>query len=156
MGGTSLSALFAQREIFLRPSFWRMIFDIIRFNQFALDLLSAEEKGSTGVQKEQSIGNYLEKEGYSANFRDDHIIPMTAYVWTGPGKCALEFPAMTLVRFVWNHHLLNIFAARPPRFTIEGGTQKYIDAVKIYLSTPVVSIRNQKDGKVIVNLGGKT
>ena len=51
-----------------------MIFDIVRFNQFALDILPAEEEGSTGVQKEQSIGDYLEKEGYSANFRDDYII----------------------------------------------------------------------------------
>ena len=80
----------------------------------------------------------------------------------GLGKCALEFPAMTLVRFMWNHHLLITFAACPPWLTIEGGAQKYIDAVlrdahraEIYLSTPVVSIQNQKDGKVIVNLGGK-
>ena len=49
--GTFLNALFALRENLFRPSFWRMIFDIVRFNQFALDLLSAEEKGSTGVQK---------------------------------------------------------------------------------------------------------
>ena len=47
--GTSLSALFAQRENLFRPNFRRMIFDIVRFNQFGLDLLSAEEKGSTGV-----------------------------------------------------------------------------------------------------------
>jgi len=77
---TSLCVLFALRENLFRPTFWRMIFDIVRFNQFALDLLSAEEKGSAGVQKEQSIGDYLEKEGYSANFRDDYIIPMTACV----------------------------------------------------------------------------
>lgn len=78
--GTSLSALFALCGNLFRPSFWSMIFGIVRFNQFALDLLSAEEKGSTGVQKEQSIGDYLEKEGYSANFRDDYIISMIACV----------------------------------------------------------------------------
>ena len=49
MSGDILSALFAQRENLFRPNFPRMIFDIVRFNQFALDLLSAEEKGSTGV-----------------------------------------------------------------------------------------------------------
>ncbi|OCL10526.1 FAD/NAD(P)-binding domain-containing protein [Glonium stellatum] len=160
--GTSLSALFAQCENLFRPSFWRMIFDIIRFNQFALDLLSAEEQGVSKTWREQSIGEYIEQEGYSANFRDDYIIPMTACVWsTGPDKCALEFPAMTLVRFMWNHHLLNTTAARPPWLTIEGGAQKYIDAVlrdarkaSIYLSTPVVSLKNREDGKVILGLGG--
>lgn len=129
MGRSIPQCLICERENLLRPSFWRMIFDIVRFNQFAWDLLSVEEKSSTGVQKEQSIRDYPEKEGYSANFRDDYIIPMTTCVWsTGPGKCALEFPAMTLVRFMWNHHLLNTFAARLPWLAIEGGAQKYIDA----------------------------
>ena len=140
--GTSISALFTQRENLFRPNFPRMIFNIVRFNQFALDLLSAEEKGSTGVWKEQSIGDYLKREGYFANFRDDYTILITACVWSmGPGKCALEFLAITLVRFIWNHYLLNIFAACPPWLTIEGGTQNYINAVlrdahgaKIYLS----------------------
>jgi predicted NAD/FAD-binding protein len=45
-----------------------MIFDIIRFNQFALDLLST----SSSVSADNiSVGEYLEKEGYSDAFRDD-------------------------------------------------------------------------------------
>ena len=38
--GTSGSSLLPQPSHALKPSFWRMIFDFIRFNQFALDLLS--------------------------------------------------------------------------------------------------------------------
>jgi len=124
--GTSLSALFAQPINALRPSFWRMIFDIIRFNLFSLDLLSSPSNPSNDL----SIGEYLEREGYSDAFRDDYLIPMTACVWsTGPDKCALEFPAVTLVRFMWNHHLLSTVAERPPWLTIEGGSKKYVDAV---------------------------
>ena len=92
-----------------------MIFDIIRFNQFALDLLANEDQHKSyinGVSVEngngdsedgrlESIGEYLEREGYSDAFRDDYLIPMTACVWsTGPDKCSLEFPAVTLVRFL--------------------------------------------------------
>lgn len=95
-----------------------MIFDIIRFNQFALDLLKEEEKSeeyTNGVngngngtaasvspsQKQETIGEYLDREGYSDTFRDDYLIPMTAAVWsTSPDKCSLEFPAITLVRFM--------------------------------------------------------
>lgn len=124
--GTSLSALFAQPINALRPSFWRMIFDIIRFNLFSLDLLSSPSNPSNDL----SIGEYLEREGYSDAFRDDYLIPMTACVWsTGPDKCALEFPAVTLVRFMWNHHLLSTVVERPPWLTIEGGSKKYVDAV---------------------------
>jgi predicted NAD/FAD-binding protein len=111
--GTSLSAVFAQRQNLLSPRMWRMIFDIIRFNQYALDLLKTEEKSAEYVngnsntngvyhaEEQESIGQYLAREGYSDAFRDDYLIPMTAAVWsTSPDKATLEFPAVTLVRFM--------------------------------------------------------
>jgi len=115
--GTSLSAVFAQRRNLFSPRVWRMIFDIIRFNQYALDLLKAEERSEEYVngnsnddtngytvhyaEEQESIGQYLAREGYSDAFRDDYLIPMTAAVWsTSPDKATLEFPAVTLVRFM--------------------------------------------------------
>lgn len=76
---------------------WRMVFDIIRFNQYALDVLASDGGGV----EDETIGEYLAKEGYSDAFRDDYLIPMTAAVWsTSPEKCSLEFPTATLVRFL--------------------------------------------------------
>jgi len=132
--------IFAQRRNLFRLRHWRMIFDIIRFNQFALDLLADDDEGvvtrlGTSVSgrkhsRDMTIGQYLEKEGYSRAFRDDYLIPMTAAVWsTSPDKTSLEFPAHTLVRFMWNHHLLSTLAVRPPWLTIDGGSQRYIDAI---------------------------
>lgn len=93
--GSSLNTLFCQRGNLFSPSMWRMIFDIIRFNQFAVDVLR------TKVPAEETIGEYLDREGYSNAFRDNYLIPMAAAVWsTSPDKCALEFPAATLVRFL--------------------------------------------------------
>jgi predicted NAD/FAD-binding protein len=161
--GTSGGALFAQPSNALKPSFWRMIFDIIRFNQFALDLLSIPHNSSAATAAtEMSIGEYLEREGYSAAFRDNYLIPMTACVWsTGADKCALEFPALTLVRFMWNHHLLSTIAERPPWLTVDGGAGRYIDAVlkesgncEGHLGTPVLEV-TRKEGKVQLKLGGK-
>lgn len=160
--GTSGSALFAQPENALKPSFWRMIFDIFRFNQFALDLLSIHPgSSSASITPETSIGEYLEREGYSQAFRDDYLIPMTACVWsTGADKCALEFPALTLVRFMWNHHLLSTISERPPWLTIEGGSKRYIDAVMaeckkahIHLNTPIKYL-TRPNGRVELVLGG--
>lgn len=163
--GTSLSAVFAQRPNLLRPRMWRMIFDIVRFNQYALDLLSESEEseedpsGANGTEAEfhhnykprhqESIGDYLDREGYSEGFRDDYLIPMTAAVWsTSPDKCTLEFPAVTLVRFMWNHHLLTTIGARPPWLTIQGGSDQYINAVmadfsseRMHLSSAVKSLK---------------
>lgn len=87
-----------------------MAFDIARFNQFALDLLEVEGHVFTDQDEhvdecdddpEETIGEYLEREGYSAAFRDDYLIPIAAAAWnTGPDTCMLQFPAVTLVRFM--------------------------------------------------------
>jgi len=164
--GTSLESIFCQRKNLLYPKMWRMLFDIVRFNQFALDLLENEEiddgkgKGKAPSKPEESIGAYLEREGYSDAFRDNYLIPMTAAVWsTSPEKCALDFPAITLVRFLWNHHLLSTIASRPSWLTIRDGSKSYIDRTMqgfppnhIFLNTPVKSITNDEYGRVILHL----
>ena len=140
---------------------WRMIFDIIRFNQFALDLLSesdeSEEDPSRATRniakfhkprRQESIGDYVDREGYSDAFKDDYLIPMTAAVWsTSPDKCSLDFPAVTLVRFLWNHHLLTTISVRPKWMTIKEGSQQYIDAVmadfpaeRLHMSTAIKTL----------------
>ena len=58
--GTSLNTLFAQRRNFFRPSFYRMIKDIIRFNREAPTLL---ESG----RGEISLGEYLLKAAIVVN-----------------------------------------------------------------------------------------
>lgn len=148
-----------------------MIFDIVRFNHFALDLLGksgeseTDPSGASGLdpssqtsEKDMSIGEYLDREGYSQAFRDDYLIPMTAAVWsTPPDKASLEFPAITLIRFLWNHHLLNTVTARPKWMTILGGSQPYIDAVmedvpneNVHRKTEVKSLRVLSDGRVAI------
>lgn len=172
--GTSLSAVFAQKLNLLRPRMWQMIFDIIRFNQFALDLLSEEDEsemdpsGANGSApngsaklalkpwRQQSIGEYLDQGNYSEAFRNDYLIPMTASVWsTSPDKASLEFPAITLVRFMWNHHLLTTVAARPTWMTIMGGSKQYVDAVmadfpadRVHLGVGIESVSVQDDQQV--------
>lgn len=159
----SAEGIFAQRQNIFRPSMWRMIFDIIRFNQFALDLLTEDGSDSPNPRSEQTIGDYLRDEGYSQAFKDDYLIPMTAAVWsTSPDKTSLEFPVLTLVRFMWNHHLLSTVAARPTWLTIKGGSQNYIDAIvrtsdpkKFHYrtSTPVTGVtRMNRNGKPAVEI----
>lgn len=159
--GTDLGGLFCQRGNIVSPRMWRMIFDILRFNQFALDLIEDETVPSpTTKTAGESIGQYLEREGYSDAFRDDYLIPMTAAVWsTSPDKCSLDFPAATLVRFLWNHHLLSTVAQRPDWLTIDTGSKSYIDAVMkgfpanhLFLNTPVRSVTSEPDGRVRLHL----
>ncbi|KAK5997289.1 hypothetical protein PT974_02644 [Cladobotryum mycophilum] len=165
----SFNAIFCQRSNIFSPRMWRTMFDIVRFNQFALDLLVDEEEFEprhaghstmNNVGRLETIGEYLEREGYSDGFRDDYLIPLTAAVWsTSPDKCALEFPAVTLVRFFWNHHLLSTAARRPQWLTLKDGARSYIDAVMkgfppnhLFLNTPVRYVTNDNQGRVLVHL----
>ena len=168
--GTNLSSVFAQRANLLRPRFWRMLLDIIRFNLQAPNLLVDEEESEVDPTigaapktipktNHESIGEYLQRGGYSDEFRDNYLIPMTAAVWsTDPDKAALKFPAITLVRFMWNHHLLSTTSARPPWKTIKEGSKLYIDAVlksnpeaEIHVSSPVDSLAVKPDGRILLH-----
>jgi uncharacterized protein len=53
--GTTLNSLFAQRRNLLRPSFHRMLRDILRFNREAKELL--------GSDAEPALGDYLAERG---------------------------------------------------------------------------------------------
>ena len=50
---------------------YRMVFDILRFNLFALDMLHRDH---TVGGREISIGEYLDKEGYSDAFKEDYLL----------------------------------------------------------------------------------
>ncbi|KAL1842999.1 hypothetical protein VTJ49DRAFT_3476 [Mycothermus thermophilus] len=148
--GASLNALFCQRTNLLSPRFWRMIFDIVRFSQFALDILRTDEAA------EETLGEYLEREGYSDAFRDNYLVPMAAAVWsTPPDKLLLDFPIATLIRFMWNHHLLSVVGSRPQWLTITDGSRSYINKVMhgfpsnhLRLRATVTSLTNDPDGRV--------
>ncbi|TGJ86787.1 hypothetical protein E0Z10_g1940 [Xylaria hypoxylon] len=162
-----LDAIFCQRFNIFSPRMWRLVFDIVRFNKFALDLLrdnSSDEPclSSAGLE---TIGHYLERQGYSDTFRNDYLIPITAAMWTvSSNTCALQFPAITLVRSMWNHHLLSTVSTRPDWLTLENGAKTYVDAVMrgfppnhLFLKTAVKHLSNERNGQVRLHLeNGKT
>lgn len=167
--GKSLAGVFTQPRNLFSPHMWRMIFDIIRFNQFALDLFLVDQKGEeyiniNGVvhhtEHLETIGQYLERKGYSRAFREDYLIPRASAAWsTSPEDCPLDLPAVTLVRFMWTHHLLSTFDATPQWLTLKYGARSYIEVIMkgfpsnhVFLNTPVESIVNDASGRVQLNL----
>ncbi|KAI8986057.1 FAD/NAD(P)-binding domain-containing protein [Trametes punicea] len=145
--GNNLMTVFCQPSRLLDPDMWRLLYDVLRFNASAQRLLLEYE--STAVRhNEVSIGSYLQEHGYSDSFRDNYLIPMTAAVWsTPPDKCALDFPARTLIQFMYNHHLLQI-TGKPSWLTLRGGSRTYVQRIisrlpasQLHLSTPIRSVR---------------
>ena len=137
--GTTLNALFAQRSNILRPSFHRMIRDILRFNKTALP--STEHLGAS-----DSLGDFLLENGYSHEFTNHYIVPMAAAIWSAEPGSVLEMPVSFLVRFFANHGLLQV-NDRPTWRVIKGGSRQYVNKLvaghrdRIRLNSPVDSVR---------------
>ena len=149
--GTSLNSLFAQRRNLFRPSFHRMIREILRFNRESLALLVRRE--------ETSLGAFLAEQGYSREFIDHYLIPMGAAIWSTDPTRMLEFPARYFVRFLHNHGMLSV-NERPQWRVIRGGSARYVEkltapfADRIRLNTPVEVVRRLPD-RVIVKARGQ-
>ncbi len=137
--GNTLNSLFAQRRNLFRPSFLRMVRDILRFNREAVASLENEDT-------ELPLGEYLQKHKYSDEFRNHYIIPMGAAIWSTDPELMQTFPARFFIRFFHNHGLLSV-NDRPLWHVIKGGSRNYLDPLvsafsnNIRLSTPVKSIR---------------
>jgi predicted NAD/FAD-binding protein len=144
--GTTLNTLFAQRRNLLRPSFYRFISEILRFNREAPKLLTSDS--------EIVLGDYLDSQAYSRAFIDDYLIPMGAAIWSTDPARMLAFPACFFVRFFHNHGMLSI-DQRPQWRTIRGGSARYVEKLvmpfrdRIRLNTPVESVVRASKGVIV-------
>jgi uncharacterized protein len=143
--GTDLRGLFAQKSNLLRPSFWGMLYELWRFYRSAPRDLPrlADELGS--------LDDYLRAGGYGAALRDDHLLPMSAAVWSCPLADADLQPAASFIRFCDNHGLLRI-TGRPVWRTVKGGSREYVArlterfAGHIHTGQPVLRVERLNAG----------
>jgi predicted NAD/FAD-binding protein len=146
--GSGVNALFAQRRNILRPRFYRMIRDILRFNREAMATLTFEEEC-------QTVGGYLVKHGYSREFMDNYLVPMAAAIWSAEPVAIHDMPLQFLVRFFDNHGLLQL-KDRPVWRVIKGGSREYVDKLvaghrdRIRMETPVKAVIRNSSGVEIV------
>ena len=141
--GTDIGSLFAQPGNALRPEFWRMLRDLLRFN-----------RGTTAMHVEDrvydvTVGEFLDAGNYSAPFREWYLLPMAAAIWSVPERDVLDFPLPTFVRFCYHHGLLRI-SGRPQWRTVVGGARTYVNRIAaslsdVRLSTPVRRLRRRRD-----------
>ena len=141
--GASPNGLFASRSNLARPSFHRMVRDLLRFNREAAALVGTNGRGP-------SLGAFLAAGGYSREFVDRLIVPQASAVWSADPGQMWELPASFLAEFFDNHGMFAL-RGRPRWRTIAGGAKTYVDALtapfadRIRTNTPVRSIRRTAD-----------
>ena len=149
--GENLNTLFAQRRNLFRPSFHRMIRDILRFNREAPALLDGE--------REISLNAWLREGNYGREFTEHYILPMAAAIWSAEPGMMGAMPARFFVRFFKNHGLLSV-NDRPQWRVIQGGSRNYVEPLtapfrdRIRLKCPVEWVRRHPTHVQVKPWGG--
>ncbi|MFN0052314.1 MAG: NAD(P)/FAD-dependent oxidoreductase [Planctomycetales bacterium] len=151
--GHSLNTLFAQRRNLLRPEFYRLLRDILRFNRNAPRWVGE-------VDDETTVGQFLKQHRFSSVFAEQYLLPMGAAIWSCPTGAFSQFPIRFIVSFYNNHGLLNV-SRRPTWRYVVGGARTYVDAMtrgfrdRIRLQTPVEQVVRGADRVTIRTAGDR-
>jgi predicted NAD/FAD-binding protein len=121
--GHNLNTLFAQRRNLLSPTFWRMILDILKFNRLAKAVPASDTT---------TLGQFLNDHAFSETFRHHYILPMAAAIWSTGDRDVEDFPLGMLCAFFSHHGLLDL-KDRPTWYVIKGGSQRYVERLRVHL-----------------------
>jgi predicted NAD/FAD-binding protein len=147
-GGGSLNALFAQRRNVVRPPIYRIVRDIRRF---ARDARVAQQSSAT-------LGEHLERGGYSREFAQHYLLPMAGAIWSASTGDAGLIPVRFVVQFFGNHGMLEPWN-RPQWYTIEGGSREYVARLtrplgeRVRTGCPVRRVERRSDHVLIWSAG---
>lgn len=153
--GTTLNTLFCQRKNLLSPKFYRMIFDILRFNKEAtkyyLEHVREDKKDTVSIEE------YAKANHYGHEFIEHYLIPMGAALWSASRGEMRTFPLDFFVRFFHHHGMLSV-DKRPQWYVLTGGSKSYIPKLtapfsqNIHLNSKVTKVRRVSNGiEVVVN-----
>jgi uncharacterized protein len=156
--GTSLSSVFAQRSNLWNPRFISMLWQMLRFNKLCTQMATAPAgRARNEAQLAQPLGEFLKANGFNDAFTQWYLLPMLGCIWSCPTDQMLQFPVSTMVRFCYNHGLIQI-TKRPPWYTVTGGARHYVDKIVAQiadkrLNTPVELIQRDDDGVRLITDG---
>ena len=143
--GGSLEKVFGQRKNLVSLRFWRFILQIHRFNEETVAALEDPRFAS------MTLGEYVDYRGYGEDFLNLYIVPMGSAVWSTPPDLMLKFPALTLMRFWYNHGFLGM-NTRHPWWTVTNGARSYVQKLtapfreRVRLKSPAARVERARSG----------
>lgn len=141
--GHSVNTLFAQRKNLFKPSFYKLLNGILKFNKQA-----KAAHADLAAAKQQTLGEFLAAQNLPQEVADYYLLPMVAAIWSASIDDAADFPLDFFLRFFENHGLLNV-ADRPQWATIKGGSSAYIEPLvghlreHIHLGVAIKAVHRQ-------------
>lgn len=151
-GARGPAGLLARPRNAVRLPYLRMLTEVPAFHRAARRLLAH------GAEDTFTLGDFLDREGFSAYFRAHFMTPVVAAVWSCDTATAQRYPAAYLFRFLEHHGMLAI-GGSPVWRTVTGGSRAYVDRVAerldtVRTGTPVRAVRRTPDGAEITTDDG--
>ncbi|ADE54542.1 NAD(P)/FAD-dependent oxidoreductase [Coraliomargarita akajimensis] len=107
-----------------------------------------------GRLRNESLGAYCQRRGFSTAFLQNYLYPMGAAIWSSPIRQMQDFPAEPYLHFLENHGLLRL-SNRPQWRYVKGGSKTYVKALlrsmnaSLSLAEAPASIRRIEQGVVL-------
>jgi predicted NAD/FAD-binding protein len=133
---------YAQARNVASPRFHRFLLEVTRWLRTAVSTLDTAE----GL----SLGQYVERHGYSERFRTHFLVPLTSALWSTAPERALDFPAAYAIRFFNNHGMLGFGRVRWR--TVSGGSRRYVETLlerfrgRAHIGLAVRAVHRDTDG----------
>lgn len=152
-GLNTLTALVAQKRNLLRPQFYRMVRDILRFGKNAETAAQDDTMSIRGLTEHLGLGRW---------FTENYLMPMSGAIWSTPVEEVDQFPAKSLVQFFRNHALL-AGMDQHQWWTVQGGSIEYVKRLSAALtkrgcdvrtSSPVQSVTRNSAGVQVIDQTG--
>ena len=151
--GSSIKGMFAQKRNLFSLSHYKMIKDILDFNEKANSDILYNNRNL-----DKSLGEYISS--YSDAFKQRYILPMGAAIWSTPSDEMNDFPARTFITFFKNHGLLGV-SSHHQWLTVSNGSINYVNKIKdkisgkIFLNSDVIKVRRVENGAYLIHKNGE-
>ena len=101
-GARGIGGLFPSLSSLTRPRYLYMLAEVKRFHRAAQRLLESDADDTT-------VGEFLDRHGFSQFFVNHFMTPLIAAVWSAPPGQSLSYPARYLFVFLEHHGMLSVF-----------------------------------------------
>ncbi|VAH38538.1 unnamed protein product [Triticum turgidum subsp. durum] len=150
--GNGISSLLAQKTNILKPSFWRMVCEILKFKNNALTYLEDHEH-NPDLDRKETLGQFIQSHGYSLSFQEAYLIPVCTGMWSCSSQDVLSLSAFLALSFCRNHGLLQLFRhSQLP--TVKPRSQSFVNKVKEKLESIGCRIKTSCRVKSVSSLDG--
>ncbi|KAL2921273.1 Sphingolipid C9-methyltransferase, partial [Bienertia sinuspersici] len=123
-----LRSIFAQKSNALKPSFWRMLQEIKKFEDDVIVYLEGLDK-NPDMDPTETLGQFIKIRNYSKLFQKAYLIPICASIWSCSADRVMDYSAFSVLSYCNSKNLFQLSGC-PQWLTVRGRSQHYVNKLQ--------------------------